>query len=61
MVLVAEEHVAVVGVQGAGEVFLVHLRPRKAVLGVVECGGSSHERKATTVVTRENGSDYCMR
>ena len=40
--LVAEELVVVVGLQGAGEVFLVHLRPREAVLGVVECRREKH-------------------
>lgn len=48
---------AVVGVDGAGEVLLVHLRAREAVFGVVDDGGSgrSHDREAT-VTGRENGS-----
>jgi len=36
--LVAEEHVAVVGVDGAGEVFREHFRPIEAVDGVVGGG-----------------------
>jgi len=47
--LVAEEHVSVVGVDSAGEVFRVHLRPSEAVDSVVfggDGGGGGHgERK----------------
>jgi len=56
VVLVAEEHMAVVRVDGAGKVLLVHLRAREAVLGIVDDGiGRSHKREAS-VTARENGS-----
>lgn len=43
MVLVAEEHVAVVGIDGAGEVVLVHLRTGETVLGDIDGGGGENQ------------------
>lgn len=55
VVFVAEEHVAIVGVNGAGEILLIHLGTSEAVLGVFNGGGSHESNKTTVVITRENG------